>query len=365
MKLLISAGGTGGHIYPALAIINSFKEYDPNLKVLYIGTTNRMESKIIPENNIDYVGIEIYGLSKNIVKDIKNFFLIKKDKKIIKEKIKEFKPDIVMGIGGYVTYPVLSVAKSLKIPTLIHEQNAIPGKTNKLLSRFADIVCVSFESSKKYFPKNKVIYTGNPTGIQAIMAKEIKRDTLGIKNDLPLVVVVSGSLGSSTVNDKMKEYLKEIPSNYQVLYITGKNHYEDFIKEKYPSNVYVYSFINNLSGLLKSADILVTRAGASTIAEIIALKIPSIFIPSPYVANNHQYYNALDLTNKNLSLMLEEKDLSKETIKSSIEGLLYDKDKYNTIKNNLSKIDTPNSSKIIYNEVRKIISYGKEKETLK
>jgi len=361
MRLLISAGGTGGHIYPALSIINSFKKYDPNLEVLYVGTTNRMESTIIPENNINYYGIEIYGLSKNIFKDIKNFFLIQKNKKLIKEKILEFKPDIVMGIGGYVTYPVLKVAKEMNIPTFIHEQNAIPGKTNKMLSKYADIIGVSFESSIKYFPNKKVIYTGNPTGMNAISTKEIKKSTLGLSSDLPLVVIVSGSLGSYTVNDKMKEYLKSIPKTYQVVYITGKDLYEDFIKDKYPSNVHIYPFINNLSGLLKNTDCLVTRAGASTIAEIIALKLPSIFIPSPYVANNHQYYNALSLKEKNLALMIEEKDLSKETIKSNIESLLFDKDKYNFIKNNLSKLDTLDSAKIIYDTVKELINEKKEK----
>ena len=356
MKILISAGGTGGHIYPALAIIEGFKKYDKNLEVLYIGTKNRMEKDIVPKNNIPYYGIEIYGLSKNIFKDIKDVFLILKAKKEIKQKILEFKPDVVLGIGGYVTYPVLSVAHKMHIKTFIHEQNAIPGKTNKMISKYADIIGVSFKESAKYFPNKKVLYTGNPTGIRAINTSKITKSSLGLKEDKPLVVVVCGSLGSETVNKAMQGYLKTSEGkDYQVVYITGKSLYEDFTKEKYPSNVLVVPYLDNLSGLLKSTDVLVARAGASTIAEVLSLKVPTIFIPSPYVANNHQYYNALSLKEEGLAVMLEEKDLSTENITKNVNELLYNKEKQIKIKNNLSKISTLDSTKIIYDAIKELI----------
>lgn len=356
MRILISAGGTGGHIYPALAIIEGFKKYDKDLEVLYIGTKNRMEKDIVPKNGIPYYGIEIYGLSKNIFKDIKDVFLIFKAKKKIKKKILEFKPDVVLGIGGYVTYPVLSVAKSLHIKTFIHEQNAIPGKTNKMISKYADIIGISFKESAKYFPNRNVLYTGNPTGIRALNTPKITKSSLGLNDDKPLVVVVCGSLGSETVNNAMKGYLKTLENkDYQVVYITGKNLYEEFVKIKYPKNVKVLPYLDNLTGLLKETDVLVARAGASTIAEVLSLKVPTIFIPSPYVANNHQYYNAVSLKNDNLALMLEEKDLSIPNITKNIEDLLYNKDKQIKIKNNLNKVSTLDSTKIIYDAIKELI----------
>ncbi len=356
MRILISAGGTGGHIYPALAIIEGFKKYDKDLEVLYIGTENRMEKDIVPKNGIPYYGIEIYGLSKNIFKDIKDVFLIFKAKKEIKKKILEFKPDVVLGIGGYVTYPVLSAAKSLHIKTFIHEQNAIPGKTNKMISKYADIIGISFKESAKYFPNRNVLYTGNPTGIRALNTPKITKSSLGLNDDKPLVVVVCGSLGSETVNNAMKGYLKTLENkDYQVVYITGKNLYEEFIKIKYPKNVKVLPYLDNLTGLLKETDVLVARAGASTIAEVLSLKVPTIFIPSPYVANNHQYYNAVSLKNDNLALMLEEKDLSIPNITKNIEDLLYNKDKQIKIKNNLNKVSTLDSTKIIYDAIKELI----------
>ena len=356
MRILISAGGTGGHIYPALAIIEGFKKYDKDLEVLYIGTKNRMEKDIVPKNGIPYYGIEIYGLSKNIFKDIKDVFLIFKAKKEIKKKMLEFKPDVVLGIGGYVTYPVLSVAKSLHIKTFIHEQNAIPGKTNKMISKYADIIGISFKESAKYFPNRNVLYTGNPTGIRALNTPKITKSSLGLNDDKPLVVVVCGSLGSETVNNAMKGYLKTLENkDYQVVYITGKNLYEEFIKIKYPKNVKVLPYLDNLTGLLKETDVLVARAGASTIAEVLSIKVPTIFIPSPYVANNHQYYNAVSLKNDNLDLMLEEKDLSIPNITKNIEDLLYNKDKQIKIKNNLNKVSTLDSTKIIYDAIKELI----------
>lgn len=356
MRILISAGGTGGHIYPALAIIEGFKKYDKDLEVLYIGTKNRMEKDIVPKNGIPYYGIEIYGLSKNIFKDIKDVFLIFKAKKEIKKKMLEFKPDVVLGIGGYVTYPVLSVAKSLHIKTFIHEQNAIPGKTNKMISKYADIIGISFKESAKYFPNKNVLYTGNPTGIRALNTPKITKSSLGLNDDKPLVVVVCGSLGSETVNNAMRGYLKTLKNkDYQVVYITGKNLYEEFIKIKYPKNVKVLPYLDNLTGLLKETDVLVARAGASTIAEVLSLKVPTIFIPSPYVANNHQYYNAVSLKNDNLALMLEEKDLSIPNITKNIEDLLYNKDKQIKIKNNLNKVSTLDSTKIIYDAIKELI----------
>ena len=183
MKIVISAGGTGGHIYPAVSIINKIKEYDKNAEILYIGTTDRMEHEIIPKMNIPYFGIEIKGLSKNIKKSIQSIRLILKSIKTVKNKLKEFKPDLVIDVGGYVSFPVVYSAKKLGIKTLIHEQNSIPGKTNKSLIRYVDKIAVSLPGSIKYFPKEKTIFTGNPRSSEIIKVKKISKKELGLSED--------------------------------------------------------------------------------------------------------------------------------------------------------------------------------------
>lgn len=359
MKIIVSAGGTGGHIYPALAIIKKFQEKEKNLEVLYIGTHNRMEKDIIPNNNIKYEAIEIYGFSKtNIIRDIKNIGLIKKATQRCIKIMQDFKPDIVIGVGGYVTYPVIKAAHKLGIKTFIHEQNSIPGKSNVVLSKYTSLVGISFKTSEGYFKKaKKVVYTGNPCGENALTLKKIDKTTLGFDKNKKLIIIVAGSLGSSVFNDKFKSFLKVADSDlYEILYITGKSYYDDFIKDtEFPSNVKVVPYFDNLAGLMKDAYLLISRAGASTISEILALKIPTILVPSPYVANNHQYYNALDLVNLNVAELIEEKNLNLDIIQISINELINNQDKYNELKNNLEKLSVKESSTIIYEEIKELL----------
>ena len=356
MKILISAGGTGGHIYPALAIIDKFKEKEKDLEILYVGTTNRMEKDIIPKYGIKYIGIEIYGLTKNIIKDIKDIYLIKKNINKMIKLMKEYKPDIVLCIGGYVTYPVIIAAHKLGIKIFIHEQNAIPGKVNRITAKYADIIGVSFNESKKYLNNNNVFLSGNPTSSRAINTPKINKETLGFDKNKKLIVMVSGSLGSSNLNNKYQDFLKSIGNkDYQILYITGKPFYSEFIKDKYPSNVIIKPYYDNLPSILKDADLLITRAGASTIAESLALNIPGIYIPSPYVANNHQYYNAKEIEESGCGIMLEEKNLTKETLESTIDKIL-DNNNYQKIKDNLNKNNIIDSSELIYNKIKEILN---------
>ena len=359
MKIIVSAGGTGGHIYPALAIIKKFQEKEKNLEVLYIGTHDRMEKDIVPKMNIKYIPIEIYGFSKTkIFRDIKNVYLIYKAINKCKEIMKEFKPDIVIGVGGYVTYPVIRAAHSLGIKTFIHEQNSIAGKSNITLSKYVDLVGVSFKNSSQYFKTaRKVVYTGNPCGENALTIKKIPKTEIGFKESDRLIIIVAGSLGSVTFNQKFKTFLNIVDEEkYKILYVTGKNYYDDFIKDaKFPKNVKVVPYFDNLAGLMKSADLLISRAGASTISEILALKIPSILVPSPYVANNHQYYNALDLVNMNVAMVIEEKNLNPDTILITINELMYNEKKYNEMKKNLEKLNNKDASTIIYNHIKELI----------
>ena len=360
MRIIISAGGTGGHIYPALAILKKFEENEKDLEVLYIGTHNRMEKDLIPARGIPYEALEIYGFSKkDILLDIKNIFLINKAEKKCLKIMKKFKPDLVLGIGGYVTYPVIKAAARLKIKTFIHEQNSHPGKTNIALQKDADLIGVSFKESASLFKKAKgeVFYSGNPCGENALSLDPMDKTKLGLHKNKKLVVIVAGSLGSATVNAKMVEFLHNAEKeDYEVLYITGKALYDDFVKEnKFGDNIKVLPYLDNLAALLKVADLIVTRAGASTMSEILSLNLPAIFIPSPFVANNHQYYNALELKNAGAGELIEEKDLTSETLTNKINEVLGDQHKIDAMKENLKKLSMNNSSDLIYKRLKEMI----------
>lgn len=359
MRVIITAGGTGGHIYPALAILDKIKEMEPESEFIYIGTHNRMEKDIVPKRNIKYIPLEIYGLSTSLKlmgRNVKNVFLIEKAYKKCIKIIKEFKPDIVIGVGGYVTYPVVKAAHKCGVKVFLHEQNSIPGKANKGLLKWADVVGVSFLDSKKYLNHPNVVLTGNPVGENALTKEKISKTKYGLAKNKKSVLIFNGSLGSKTVNERLIDYLKNIDTeDYEVLYITGTPYYEEFKQNKFAKNVFIEPYIDNLSGLMKDMDLVVCRAGASTISEIEALQIPAIFIPSPYVANNHQYYNALSIMDSNAGLMIEEKDLNADILKEKINLILNDPKKTKEIKENLKKLSINNSATIIYKEIKKII----------
>lgn len=356
MKVIVTAGGTGGHIYPALAIIDKIKELEPNSDILYIGTTNRMEKDVIPAHGIKYYPIEMYGFTKKWKNNIKAIFLIYKNIRICKKVMREFKPDVVLGIGGYVTYPVIEAAHKLGIKTFIHEQNSIPGKSNRSLARIADKIGVSFESSINYFDESKTVFTGNPCSERALSMEPIPKEKYGLHKTKKFILMVQGSMGSPALNAKMMEFLCTIDDeNYEVLYVTGKPFYEEFKQKELSKNVYITPYVENLSGLMKNADVIVSRAGASSLSEIIALKKLSIIIPSPYVANNHQFFNALDIANKHAAIMIEESSLTPQILKSQINKLLTDKEMQINMKLNLGKMQKNDSSTIIYNVIKEMI----------
>ena len=359
MKMVISAGGTGGHIYPALAIVKKFQEKEKNFEVLYIGTHNRMENKIVPEHNIPYQSLKIYGFDKKkIGRDILNVgYLVNSYNKCV-DIMKEFKPDIVVGVGGYVTFPVILASKKMGIKTVIHEQNSIPGKTNKFLSKNVDKVFTSFKESNKYFKDGvNCVYTGNPSGDNVKNLKSIKKESFGFNKDKKLVLVTSGSLGSSTLNEKLIEFLKlSGKEDYEVLFITGERNYELFTKEnKFAKNIKILPYLDNLAAIFKSCDLVISRAGAGTISELIVAKTPSILVPSPYVANNHQYYNAKDLSDSKMALMMEEETLDGKKLYTRVKNLLSGNEEYLEIKNNLKKHDSFSSSDKIYDEIKELV----------
>lgn len=357
MRVIISAGGTGGHIYPALAILNKIKEKEPDSEFLYIGTHNRMEKDIVPEKGIPFKSIKVFGFNrKKIYKNFKTVYYLLKNKSVCKKIVKDFNPDVVIGVGGYVTVPVLTEAHKLGYKTVIHEQNSVPGKANKMLSNSADLVCISLKNSENYFPKEKTIFTGNPVAEAALKLKEIKKEDLGINKNRKLVLFVMGSLGAGTVNEVIvKSFPKLALQDYDVLFITGKGDYAEVMKNEIPANVHVLPYLDGLAGLFKNVDLMVTRAGASTISEIIATKTPALLIPSPYVPDDHQTKNAMDLVNVGAASILKETDLDDSTLIANINAIINDDNKIKEMKNNLAKLDIQDSADKIYENIKKII----------
>ncbi len=362
MRVIISAGGTGGHIYPALAIINKIKEKEPDSEFLYIGTHNRMEKDIVPAKGIPFKSIEMYGFSKKIFRNIKTVKCLFKAFKECKKMIKEFNPDIVIGVGGYVTVPVIVSAKKLGFKTFLHEQNSLPGKSNKFLSKYCDLVGVSFESSLDKFPSGKAIVTGNPCSEDALKAPVLLKSTLGLSATKKLVLIVMGSLGAGKVSKYLESELQRFESkDYEVLFVTGKGSYDEVMKHNYPKNVKIIPFYEGLTSVMKKTDVMVSRAGASTLSELIALEVPSILIPSPYVANNHQYLNALDLVKQNAALMVEEKDLEDGVLFKKVDELINNEEEIKNIKSNLRKMQVKDSATVIYNNLKRIVHNEKSK----
>lgn len=357
MRAVVVAGGTGGHIYPAIAIINKIKMMEPDSSFLYIGTTDRMEKDIIPKLGIEYVGIEMAGLNRKKIFD--NFRILGLYKKAVnraRKAIKEFNPDIVIGVGGYITAPVLYAAHKLKYKIVIHEQNSIPGLSNKFLARYADKIFVSLPGSVKYFNKDKTVYTGNPRSEEIIDAKLVSREKYGFVKDKKLVIIVMGSLGSVTMTRKIQELIPCFnDKKYQVLIITGKNYYDNYKNIKVNSNVKILPFLDNLIGLMKDTDLIVSRAGASTIAEITAIGLPAILVPSPYVAHNHQYMNAKELENSSACCIVSEEEFSKNILIKKIDELLENDKLYEKMHEASRKLGVTDSATRIYREIKKLV----------
>ena len=346
MRIIVSAGGTGGHIYPALAIINKLKERNKDLDILYIGTTDRMEKDLIPSLGINYKGIEMKGLNRK--KIFKNVEVIKSFKNAIKEieKImKDYKPDVVLGIGGYITAPVIIAAHKLGIRTFIHEQNSIPGLSNKILKKKATKIGVSLKESEKYFKRCNVEFTGNPRSEEAYNAEPVKKSKYDLHESKKLVLFVMGSLGSLTMTKIMKNIIPEFKDKpYEVLFITGARYFEQYNDVDIPKNVKMVPMLKDMLNVLKKTDLIITRAGASTIAEITAIGVPSIMIPSPYVTHNHQEKNAEVLENNKSAVVIKEKELTSEKLINTIDNLINDEKKLEEMRNNSKKLGVTDSA---------------------
>ena len=340
MKVLVSGGGTGGHIYPAISIVRYIQEKNPDAEFLYIGTEKGLESKLVPKQGIPFKTIEIQGFYRSLtLKNFKTVYLFLTSIKQAKKYIKEFQPDVVIGTGGYVCGSVVYAASKLNIPTIIHEQNSVAGMTNKFLSKYVDKVGICFSDAAEYFPKEKVVMVGNPRAQEVVMIQPNSvLQEYQLNPDKPTIVIFGGSRGAQTINNAMKEALPFFENKpYQVLYASGTIYYDEFDDKKELlerlNNVTVVPYIDNMVDVLNNVEALVGRAGATSMAEITALGLPSILIPSPNVTDDHQTKNAKSLVDKHAAIMIKDSDLTGKILVEEIDKLMLD----DTYRNNMAK----------------------------
>ena len=358
-RIILSGGGTGGHIYPAISIASELLFRDNNSEILFVGANHKMEMQIVPKYGFDILGLWISGFNrtnflKNILVPLK--LLISVFQSLI--IIKKFKPNVVIGTGGYASGPIMYVANLLNIPTLIQEQNSYPGITNKLLSKRVNKICVSYENLEKYFPKNKIVITGNP--VRSNISKYSDLFDKGIKSfDLnankKTMLVIGGSLGSREINKaiySIQDYLKYI--NLQVIWQCGKLYYEEYKQKDISSDVKLYDFLDDIALAYSVSDFIISRAGASSVSELSIVGKPVIFIPSPNVAEDHQLKNAKAVVKNEGAILVEEKNIN--DLKKSISELNSSSELRNKLSKNIKKTAFTNATSDIVDEINKLIN---------
>ena len=360
-KVIISGGGTGGHIFPAISIANELRNRIKEIDILFVGAKGRMEMEKVPKAGYPIEGLHISGLQRNW-KDLRNLlFPFKLISSLWKSYwiVKKFKPSIVIGTGGYASGPLLYVASKLSVPALIQEQNSFPGITNKILSRSVQKVCVAYENMERFFPQEKLMLLGNPVRQDLIQttskrSKGIKQFNLNPKQ--PTLLVVGGSLGAKTINESIASLLTDFEkNNIQLIWQTGLSFEQKAIElSRSLSNVRVHAFIYDMDLAYSVADIIISRAGASTISELCLIGKPAILVPSPNVAEDHQTKNAMALLNKEAALMVKDSKARTE-LGTAISELLSDKNRQDILSKNIKKLAIVNSSELIVNEVIKLM----------
>lgn len=336
MRVLFAGGGTGGHIYPALALARHLQETD-NAEVLFTGTERGMETDIVPANGYRLEMVPVMALERRLSLQAGRAILLAASGVLTARRIiKTFRPDIVVGTGGYVAGPVVLAAVLARIPTVIHEQNAIPGFTNVVLSRMAKRVCLSFAESARYFPRpEKTVLTGNPRASEAAKVSAEPELPQKLRAGVPLLLCVGGSHGAAKLNEAFAGCVADVLSSCdaQVVYVTGRRYYDEIrtglepLFVRFPGRIQVLPYHSALPELINRADLMVSRAGATTLAEITALGVPSVLVPSPNVTNNHQEHNARALSEHRGAVLLREAELSAESLGGLLTELLSDRDR--------------------------------------
>jgi len=360
INILISGGGTGGHIYPAVAIANELKVRYPEARFLFVGAKDKMEMEKVPQAGYEIIGLWISGIQrkvtiKNLLFPCKLIYSLFKAQKILRK----FKPDIVIGTGGFASGPTLIMANMKKIPTLIQEQNSYPGITNKLLGKNADVICVAYDGLERFFPKKKIIKTGNPVRASLLTIHEKNKiqeahKLFKLKVKTTTVLVLGGSLGARKINELIEKNISFFNEhNVQLLWQCGKLYYDEYKKYAQKENVQIHAFINKMDLAYAAADIIISRAGASSVSELCIVGKPSIFIPSPNVAEDHQTKNAKSIADKHGAILLKENEL--ETFPIVFETLLKDEGKQESLRQNIKELALPNATFKIINQVEKLL----------
>ena len=361
LRVIVSGGGTGGHIFPAVSIANAIKELRPEAKILFVGALGRMEMQRVPAAGYEIKGLPIQGFDrKNLLKNVKVLFKIWKSQRMAKKIIKDFRPQVAVGVGGYASGPLLNQAAAMGIPCLIQEQNSYAGVTNKLLAKKAAKICVAYEGMERFFPAGKILLTGNPVRQQLLETTITREDAVrsfGFDPSLKTVLIVGGSLGARTINDSVMQNMSLIRhSNVQFIWQTGKYYHAEImeqLKGQQIPNLTVTDFISDMGAAYKAADLVVSRAGAGSISEFSLLGMPVILVPSPNVAEDHQTKNALALANKQAALYVKDVEAPKLLLPLAVDTVKNDT-LLQSLSENIRKMALPASAEIIAKEVIKL-----------
>jgi len=358
LRVILSGGGTGGHIYPAIAIADEIKRRHPDAEILFVGAEDRMEMEKVPQAGYDIKGLWISGIDRSF--SLKNFifpFKLMSSLSRSRKIIKSFKPDVVIGTGGFASGPILRIANSKGIPTLIQEQNSLPGVTNRILAKRVNTICAAYEQVKNVFPPERTIITGNPVRQDLLEVNQLREEALeyfNLSKEKKTVLILGGSLGARRINKLIENNLKKFrDENVQLIWQIGKLYFSEY--KKYDSvNVRSKEFINRMDYAYAAADIIISRAGAGSVSELCIVGKPVLFIPSPNVAENHQAKNAMAVTDHDAALMITEDELT-ERFEFCFFNLLRDEKRLSRFASNIKKLALPNATSDIVDEVEKLI----------
>lgn len=362
LRIIISGGGTGGHIFPAISIANAIKQLEPTANILFVGALGRMEMQRVPDAGYDIKGLPVCGFDrKHLWKNIKVLYKLWQSRRLAKAIIKEFKPNAAVGVGGYASGPTLNQCASLGVPYLIQEQNSYAGVTNKLLAKRASKICVAYEGMDRFFPSDKIILTGNPVRqniLQNNISKADARKAFQLDPEKKTILIIGGSLGARTINESILQHLSDIRnSDVQFIWQTGKVYKEAIAKrlegEEPLANLHVTDFISDMASAYAAADMVISRAGASSISEFCLLGMPVILVPSPNVAEDHQTKNALALVNKQAAVYVKDAEAPEKLINTAL-SIINDESKLNELHQNILGMALKNSAERIAEEVLKI-----------
>jgi undecaprenyldiphospho-muramoylpentapeptide beta-N-acetylglucosaminyltransferase len=366
MRFLISGGGTGGHIFPAISIANALRQRQPDCEILFVGANGRMEMERVPEAGYNIVGLDIQGLERRkVLRNIRIIYNFVRSRRKARQIVRSFRPDVAIGVGGYVSAAAMSAAAALGVPVVLQEQNSFAGVTNRFLAKKASKICVAYDGMERFFDKGKIVKTGNPVR-QNIIAPDIDRqaayDYFRLERDKKTILVVGGSLGAKTINDSIARHIdKLLQTDCQIVWQTGKNYFAaikakiseqgikfttDSANPLYAKRMFVSDFISQMDYAYNVADLVISRAGASSVSELCLLGKPAILVPSPNVAENHQYHNAMALVAKNAALLVEDAEAVDNLLPQALQ-IVADDSRLRELSANIRQLALPNSAQAI------------------